>query len=292
MTELIVRTDAHLLPALSMAGAVERFNAVATFASRVLRVNVDYGVIPGTGTVKDADGKEKPRYTLLKPGAEKLTTFFGLSVRFQILEKVEDWMGATTGGSPFFYYLYRCQLWRDDMLVAESDGSCNSRETKYRYRQADRLCPQCGTANIKRSKQQDRRGQEPGWYCYAKIGGCGAQFDARDPLIIDQQTGRTDNLDVADQVNTIQKMAQKRALVAATLLAVNASEFFTQDMDDLIIPAEEGAQFETKVIEDVPPPPAPSLPPRVRSTSSFARNTGPVQTEPVRRRGNDEVFDD
>jgi hypothetical protein len=33
-------------------------------------------------------------------------------------------------------------------------------------------------------------------------------------------------------VNTIQKMAQKRALVAATLIATSASEFFTQDVED------------------------------------------------------------
>lgn len=31
-------------------------------------------------------------------------------------------------------------------------------------------------------------------------------------------------------------MAQKRAIVAATLLAVNASEFFTQDVEDMAIP--------------------------------------------------------
>jgi hypothetical protein len=33
-------------------------------------------------------------------------------------------------------------------------------------------------------------------------------------------------------VNTIQKMAQKRALVAATLISTSASEFFTQDVED------------------------------------------------------------
>ena len=31
---------------------------------------------------------------------------------------------------------------------------------------------------------------------------------------------------------TVQKMAQKRALVAATLIATSASEFFTQDIED------------------------------------------------------------
>jgi hypothetical protein len=43
---------------------------------------------------------------------------------------------------------------------------------------------------------------------------------------------RIPNPDVADLVNTIQKMAQKRALVAATLIATSASEFFTQDVED------------------------------------------------------------
>src|ERR1039458_7138039 len=51
---------------------------------------------------------------------------------------------------------------------------------------------------------------------------------------IDDDTAlyRIPNPDVADVVNTIQKMAQKRALVAATLIATSASEFFTQDVED------------------------------------------------------------
>ena len=43
---------------------------------------------------------------------------------------------------------------------------------------------------------------------------------------------RIPNPDGADVVNTIQKMAQKRALVAATLIATSASEFFTPDVED------------------------------------------------------------
>jgi len=46
---------------------------------------------------------------------------------------------------------------------------------------------------------------------------------------------RVPNEDVFSQVNTVQKMAQKRALVAATMLAVNASEYYTQDLEDLTI---------------------------------------------------------
>jgi hypothetical protein len=46
-------------------------------------------------------------------------------------------------------------------------------------------------------------------------------------------TDKVPNPDVADLVNTIDKVAQKRALIAATLIAVNASEFFTQDVEDM-----------------------------------------------------------
>ena len=55
------------------------------------------------------------------------------------------------------------------------------------------------------------------------------------PSITKQEVGRIVNDNPADQVNTIDKMAQKRALVAATLIAVNASEFFTQDLEDMVI---------------------------------------------------------
>lgn len=46
---------------------------------------------------------------------------------------------------------------------------------------------------------------------------------------------------ICDVVNTLQKMAQKRALIGATLLATGASEYFTQDILDAdeIIPEQE-----------------------------------------------------
>ena len=50
---------------------------------------------------------------------------------------------------------------------------------------------------------------------------------------ISSEVYRVPNPDIASQVNTIQKMAQKRALIASTLLAINASEFFTQDIEDM-----------------------------------------------------------
>lgn len=252
MTQELVLTDQTYMPAMSIGQAAARFNTLVEFVQTVMRPDVDYGVIPGT-----------PKPTLLKPGAEKLTTLFGLTTRFVVVEKTEDWTGEQHGGEPFFYYWYRCQLWRGERLIAEADGSCNSRESKYRWRNADRKCPNCEQATIKRSKFAPKgapQGTEPGWYCYAKVGGCGAEFGAKDPAIVGQQTGRTPNPDICDQVNTFQKMSQKRALIAATLIGVNASEFFTQDVED-IQPVGNGASYvppvqvlDTKTGEVFSPP--------------------------------------
>jgi hypothetical protein len=208
-----------LMPVMTIADAVNRYNAMVEIVQTVLKKDTDFGVIPGTGT--------KP--TLYKAGAEKLSTFFGLSKRFQAVGVVEDWSGAEHGGEPFFYYRYQCQLWRSDWLVAEAEGSCNSWEKKYRYRQGERLCPTCGKPTIIKGKQE----YGGGWLCFQRKGGCGAKFGDKAPEIVGQDVGQVKNPDVADVVNTVQKMAQKRAFVAATLLAVNASDFFTQDIEDM-----------------------------------------------------------
>jgi hypothetical protein len=72
------------------------------------------------------------------------------------------------------------------------------------------------------------------------------EFDVNDPAITEQQAGLVANPDIADQVNTVLKIAKKRALVDAVLLAVNASEFFTQDIEDFIIqPVADMASLRT-----------------------------------------------
>lgn len=239
MTSALAPVDrSQFMPAMSIELAVERYNTITEFVSRVLRRDVDYGIIPGTD-----------KLTLLKPGAEKLTTFFGLSTRFQLIERIEDWTGDDHNSEPFFYYLYRCQLFRGDLLVAEADGSCNSREQKYRYREAQRVCTECGHAAIIKGKEE----YGGGWLCFRKKGGCGAKFATGDAAIESQQVGRVPNPEIADQVNTIQKMGQKRALVAVTLLAVNASEFFTQDVEDFIHTPAVGADATATASHDEQP---------------------------------------
>lgn len=220
-----------LMPVMNLSLAGERRSQLVKFTQSIMVDGTDFGKIPGTS---------KP--TLLKPGAEKLTSFFGLRPRYELVESVTDWTGAAHGGEPFFYFLYRCSLWRGDTCIAEADGSCNSFESKYRYRKSERACPSCGAASIRKSREE----WGGGWYCSE----CKAKFKKGDTDIESQETGRVLNPDVADQVNTIQKMSQKRALVAVTLLAVNASEFFTQDMEDLT----PGVDTETGEVKGKPEP--------------------------------------
>lgn len=212
---------ARFRPVMSLEQAVERREIIVQAVQRLMKqstkeISGDYGIIPGT---------KEP--TLLQPGADKLCNLFGLVPAFEVLEKVLDWTGEHHGGEPFFYYEVKCKLFRGEYLMGEGIGSCNSREAKYRWRKADRVCPKCGAAAIKKSSK------EPGWYCWAKIDGCGRKFREDDPDITRQQTGNIPNPDIADAVNTIQKIANKRAKIAATLNATSAHEFFTQDVEDV-----------------------------------------------------------
>jgi hypothetical protein len=206
--------------------AVEQVRARDEFMRRVMRKDLDYGVIPGTGT--------KP--TLLKPGAERLLSAYGLHP--QIVDKVAptlDYIGHDHAGEPFFEFRKTCRIWRqtgpselDRMLVAEASGSCNSWETKYRYRDSKRSCPACGQPTIIKGKAE----YGGGWLCFKKTGGCGEKYTDSDERITSQPVGRVANEAVADVVNTVEKMAEKRALVAATIIATGWSDLVTQDVED------------------------------------------------------------
>lgn len=242
-----------IMPVMDFQAAAMRRQAVIDFYKTLMHKGTDYGVIPGTGT--------KP--TLLKPGAEKLASLFGLSPRFEIIERIMDWTGRDYDGEPFFFFHYRCTLVRGEIVVGQGMGSCNSFERKYRYRKGERVCPNCGAAAIIKGKLE----YGGGWLCFNKKGGCGSKFNDGDPAIENQEVGQVKNPDPADVVNTIDKMSQKRALVAAVLIAVNASELFTQDIEDYSDIVDGAWEVE----KPAPPKPqpvkkAPDAPPPTVST--------------------------
>jgi hypothetical protein len=221
----------------------------------------DYGVIPGT---------KKP--TLLQPGADKLNNLFGLIPTFEVIEKELDWTGATHGGEPFFFYEVKCRLFRADWCMGEGTGSANSWESKYRWRKSERLCPSCGKPAVLKSKDKDE------WFCWKKKDGCGRTFRGDDPQITEQKVGNVPNPDIADQVNTVLKMANKRAKIAATLNATSAHEFFTQDLED--IPRTPEAQEDRKAEpRQQAPQHEPERAPEQQQQHQTKRKTDPKQAQ-------------
>ena len=234
---LDMATAAQNLDALKM-----RHNLMVDAMKEVLRENIDYGKIPGTG--------DKP--TLLKAGAENLSFLFGLRPSFELMDSIEDW------DKGLFYYRYRCTLsGGDGRIVANSEGSCNNRETKYRYRNESRKCPKCGNDTIIKGKVE----YGGGWLCYAKKGGCGAKFKDGDQSVEGQAIGKVENTEPFELVNTIQKMAQKRALVAAVLIGTGASQFFTQDVEDMSTITIDAEVVEVEQPKKQAPKPALVQPP-------------------------------
>ena len=214
---------ARWMPIMDIEQAIQRRDVIVQAMQRLMKEGVDYGTV--------GDGK-KPG--LFQPGADKLCSLFGLTLKYKFLEKEEDWSGEQHGGEPFFYYQVGVDVFRAEFHIGEGVGSCSSRESKYRWRKRERLCPACQKPSVRKSKDDGG-----GYYCWSRIGGCGAKFQDGDQSIEGQQLGRVPNGDIEDQVNTILKMAYKRAKVSGTINATSASEFFTQDVEDFTPPQEE-----------------------------------------------------
>jgi hypothetical protein len=176
---------------------------------------IHYGVIPGT---------DKPGG--LKAGAEKLCLTFRLDPQYEIEQK-QDGLHLTVMSKCTLYHIPSGQRFGSGM------GSCSTRESKYAYRQGGVKCPKCSKEAIIKGKDFKNDGLPTGWICFAKKGGCGAKFPDGDTAIESQSRGRVPNEDIADQYNTVLKMANKRSLVAAVLNTTAASDIFTQDMEDM-----------------------------------------------------------
>lgn len=247
--EIVVSENSFIAPVVDIQSAVARYKAFNDFVSHVLKKDTDYGTVPGTG--------DKP--ALLKPGAEKLSTFFGLRPDFEPLTVIEDWSGKDHGGEPFFYYRYKCKMYRNGELVGDGIGSCNSFEKKYRYRWVNEMdLPadfdtskyECRDGSISEFTFAIEKAETTGKYgkpkeYWQKFRDAIADGSAKhiqkktrsgqslEAIEIGGKLYAVPNKDVADQVNTIDKMAQKRALVAAVLITTNASDYFTQDIEDM-----------------------------------------------------------
>jgi hypothetical protein len=216
-TEIATRDDGEVhgdLTVASVAVVAQRMQMIHALMKGTMTPGVDHGVIPGTGG--------KP--TLLKPGAEKVALMFRLAPKMETLKTFAPDGHLTVSTT--------CNvLGPDGNFLGSAEAICSTRESKYAYRKSQRKCPACGKENIRRSKNppRDNPSAEPGWYCWKNTGGCGTNFHYDDEAITSQTEGQVPNLDLADSYNTVIRMAEKRAYIAAIRLVTGCSGIFDEE---------------------------------------------------------------
>lgn len=243
---------------------------MVSYVQDSMKEGLDFGTIPGTG-----------KRSLYKPGAEKLHTFFGFSVETKYEHAKEEWdVPITPTSFPVFHYRYMTRVWSHDgtRQIASCDGEANSYESKYRWR----WVPEASVPNRFRDYLELfdwREGTESEFVFAIEKGETGGKYGkpaeyweswkkdieegnavaikrkTRSGQMLDawERGGRTyriPNEDIHSQINTLIKMAIKRSYVGAIIIAANASEFFTQDLEDL---ADNIMQDEGKSIRMLVP---------------------------------------
>lgn len=287
-TQLAIQQSGYLAPVADLSTILVIHQQKKDFIEKIFREGVDFGAVPGSD-----------KKTLLKAGAEKLSSLFGLNPVFVDVVTVEDWTGENHGGEQFFYYRQKCNLYLGDKIIASADGSCNSWEKKYRHRWVgesevpllwDKTRMKTRGGRISEFAFAVEKAETGGKYGkpaeYWKRFQDAINNGTATPISKKVKDGRMmeaweidstlyciPNDDVSEQVNTILKMAQKRALVAATLIATNVSDYFTQDLEDFV------SESDKPVIEVKPIPTAAPV------TQSEPIGTLPplAKPEPVKR---------
>lgn len=211
--EVVTITEQPSMQIARMEDIKSQVQAIEACIKTMMVNERHYGTIPGCGDKK----------CLLKPGAELLAKLFQIRPEFK--RERRDL------GNGHFEILSSCIMisHTSGRPVGEGAGTCSTMESKYRWRKAQRTCPKCD-GSIGRSKYppRDNPDAQPGWYCTK----CKAQFAYGDAEIRGQITGRVENPDIADVYNTVQKIADKRAYVAAVITTTGASDYVTQDITD------------------------------------------------------------
>lgn len=227
----------------------------------------DYGAIPGTG--------DKP--TLLLPGMEKLLRALRLRPEYHAVGIVEDF------DKPLFMYRYECRLIEADsgVCIATAIGSANSREDKWGIRWVEKhdlngAMPIREKRSsivepafaIDKAETTGKYGKPQSYWDMWKVAiengtaqlthKVGKNNKTYEAYQLDSVSYAILNERIYDQINTIDKIAQKRALSSAIKIAANVSQFFTVDLEDMVqlpttpIKVEKDDVKEGEYSEDLP----------------------------------------
>lgn len=241
---------------LTPEAIVNQVRTIQSLMGSVMKIEEHYGTIPGC---------KKP--SLFKSGAEKLSLMFRLAPEY-VINQTE-----MPNGHRDIAVTCNIKHIGSGAFLGSGVGSCSTMESKYRWR-AGKL-PDTPTefdvpkaywdkkkAGASPADLSEMLGQvvgEPGKYGTKKID---EQWK-----IVKRGEGseeREENKDIADQYNTVLKMAKKRAHVDAILTVTAASDIFTQDVEDLP-PMAEVVRTEPKPQPEQEKPnpkasPAPTIP--------------------------------
>jgi hypothetical protein len=201
-----------LRPIAPVEELIQQRSELVTLLPKVLTEGVDYGVIPGTGEKK----------ALLKPGAERVCIIFGCHPTYEIIDKEIEHD--------------RVVEYRSGWVTAEEP----SRDEKERLKKARRGRNKKIDGEWVWQERGDGTSTSLGLYRY--VFRC--VIVRQDGLVVADGVGSCSTLESKyidrprDLENTVLKMAQKRALVAAVLNGFGLSDRFTQDVEDDVIEIE------------------------------------------------------
>lgn len=236
-----------LAPDRAIEGVQLLANLVNTLYSKVMREGTDYGVIPGTN--------DKP--TLFLPGMEKLMRALNVTPQYILIHVIRDY------DKPLFHYEYECTLVDAEtgfpVPGGRAIGLATSAEAKWGWRwvtlhrvppnlDASKLVMRGGKAfefqfAIEKAETTGKYGKPAEyWQAFRDAVAADEAFFVQKETKrgmspgyeIDMTEYRIPNDAVYDQINTICKIAQKRALASAIKGATNSSELFNIDLEDLV----------------------------------------------------------
>lgn len=189
----------------------------------VLVEGIHYGTTPGCG--------DKP--SLKKPGAEVLMELFRLTHKF--VTTIDEL------GNGHREYTTICNMYYQDNYVGNASGSCSTLESKYRYRYIERTGQKVAEvpkeywdARKKAKEEKDetaKKSQEDIMKSISK-GHPTQKIEGNWYFVEAAEKEKKENEDIANEYNTVRKICEKRAFVAAVLFTTKSSDKFTQDMDE------------------------------------------------------------